>query len=358
MKILQLTSARYFGGGERHIVDLVRGLQDRGHEVYVGLAPRALLRSEFSFLQPDRVVEFPMRGSIDYVSARSIAKFAKARKIDLIHAHVARDYTMAAMASSRTRIPFVITRHVLFSMSRLHRMFLRNVSFVIAPSNAVSRSLHDQSIFPSEKIVTIRHGLNASDYFVRDPLSQDQLIVGSVGNLDPIKGFDVLVEAAKKVVAQFPQTRFVIVGESRKSSDRTGRDLRELILRSGLEQRVTLSGWTDDIRRTFASFDIFVSASRSESFGYAIADAMLTGVPVVATETEGAKEIISDPSVGLLVPIESPAALADAICDLIADSERRASIAAAARKHVAETFSIERMIEETESVYRRTVVPR
>jgi glycosyltransferase involved in cell wall biosynthesis len=330
-------------------------LQAKGHEVFVGLAPKAALRDELSFLLPERVAEFPLRGAIDYVSARAIANFARAQNIDLIHAHVARDYTIAAMASSRTGIPFGITRHVLFPMSRLHRMFLRNVRFVIAPSSAVARSLSAQAIFPANKIVTIRHGLNADDYPFRDPIGRDTFVVGSMGNLDPVKGFDVLIRAAKTVLERLPRTRFVIAGESRSASKKTEGELRELVAQLRLGKHVEFSGWSDDVKKTLVSFDIFVSASRSESFGYAIAEAMLLGVPVIATETEGAKEIISDPSAGMLVPVESPGVLADAIVRLLSEPAKHTSNAKAARSHNEKTFSIEAMIDSTESVYERAI---
>ena len=165
----------------------------------------------------------------------------------------------------------------------------------------------------------------------------------------------MLIKAAAEVIKRFPEARFVIVGESRSASDRYGRELRELVSKLGLKDRFTFSGWSDDIKQLIADFDVFVSASRSESFGYAIADAMLSGVPVVATETEGAKEIISDPSFGTVVPIDSSDAMAEAIIGLLQEKNRRGGMALAARKHVGETFSIERMIDETESIYRRAV---
>ena len=358
MNVLQLTSAEYLGGGERHLVDLVRGLEAHGHAAYVGLAPGAALRERLDFLPSERVAEFPMRGSIDYVTARRIAQFAKANKVDIIHAHVARDYLIAAMASSRTDIPFVITRHVLFPMSRLHKIFLRKVAAVIAPSNAVAASLLNQGIFAQNKLVTVRHGLDPAAYPTCEAAKRHSFVVGSVGNLDPVKGFDVLMRAAKKVSQRSSDVRFEISGEDRSPGKETERDLRKLVSDLGLEQTVKFSGWSDDIKKTISGFDVFVSASRSESFGYAIADAMLLQTPVIATATEGAKEIISNESVGLIVPLESDEALAGAILRLLDDPDRRATIGESARKHIAEHFSISRMITETEAVYSRAVPGR
>ena len=135
MKILQLTSSRFIGGGERHVADLSRALSERGHEIFVGVTANAAIRAELSFLPAGRIGEFRLRSSADVHSALDIAKFARAKGIDLIHAHVARDYPVAAVAARVSRIPFVITRHVLFQMSRMHRILLRNARAVIAPSS-------------------------------------------------------------------------------------------------------------------------------------------------------------------------------------------------------------------------------
>lgn len=355
MRVLQITSARYLGGGERHVADLASGLQRKGHEIFVALAPGAALLDELSFLPAEQIVELPFRGSLDYPTTSAIGQFAKAEKIDLIHAHVARDYPITAAAALLSKLPFVITRHVLFPMSRIHRFVLRNVSYVIAPSNAVARSLHEQQIFPAERIVTIRHGLDPSRYGIREPVERNGFVVGSIGNLDPVKGFDILIRAVPAVLQEFPQTRLVIAGIDRSADGRHERDLRRLIADLALEDRVALTGWSDDIPQTLAGFDLFVSSSRSESFGYAIAEAMLSGVPVIATETEGAREIISDPSIGKLVPVESTNALSEAIVELRRNSAKLASFAHEGRSHVRSEFDMARMIDETEAVYERAV---
>lgn len=352
MKILQLTSSRFIGGGERHVADLSRGLADRGHDVLVAIARGAAIRAELSFLPAERIVEFRLRNSADVRSAIDIAKFARKNGIDLIHAHVARDYPVAAVAARVSRTPFVITRHVLFPMNCLHRILLRNVRAVIAPSDAVAESLRRQRVFPDGKILTIRHGLDASIYSGRPAIEKEEFVVGSIGNLDPVKGFDVLVRAAAIVSKHISNVKFEIAGDDRSSGGQNRRELRALISSLNLNDRIQLTGWSEDTRGTLAGFDIFISASRSESFGYAIAEAMLCGVPVIATETEGAKEILAGSGVGVLVPIDSPDDLAKAIIELLNDRAKRDAYARAGREHVERNFSIERMIVETEALYR------
>lgn len=355
MRILQICSARSIGGGERHVADLSNELTRRGHDIFAAVVPGSPILPELSALPPENIVAFPLRNSVDAVSAIKIGKFAGKNKIELIHAHLAKDYPVAAATSRIAGIPFVITRHVLFPMNRLHRLFLREVNFVIAPSDAVAKSLRDEGIFPLEKIVTIRHGLDVGQFHVRERGNSEEFRVGTIGNLDPVKGFDILIRAAAIVAPKEPHISFAIFGEDRSRDGSNRAALEDLTAQLNLQDTVKLAGWSTDLQAELAHLDLFVSASRSESFGFAIAEAMLAGVPVVASETEGAKEIIADPSLGRLVPIGSPEALADAILDLHDDTARRDQFSAFGRRHVSENFSLKRMVDETEALYRRAI---
>jgi glycosyltransferase involved in cell wall biosynthesis len=355
MRILQISSARSIGGGERHVADLSNELTKRGHEVFAAVVPGSPLPKALSGLRSENIVEFPLRNALDISSALNLGRFVRDNNIELINAHFAKDYPIAAVASRIARVPFVITRHVLFPMNRSHRLLLRDVKRVIAPSNAVAGSLRSQHLFPPEKIVTIRYGLDLEKFPSPAPSRREGLWIGSVGNLDPVKGFDVLIAAAGTIAKQRPGVRFKIVGEDRSRDGRNEKQLRGLIAKAGLEHTIELAGWSSDIAGVMANFDIFVSASRSESFGFVIAEAMLCEVAVIATETEGAKEIIADPSLGELVPIGSPDALADAILGLLNDDLRRDQLRIKGRRHVAINFSLQRMVDETETLYGQAI---
>jgi L-malate glycosyltransferase len=355
MRVLQVCSARSIGGGERHVIDLSNRMTMRGHEVYVALVPESPLVAQLDKVPSERILTSPLRNALDIPSGVKISRFVKSHEIQLINAHLARDYPIAAAAARIAGVPLVITRHVLFRMSRLHRLLLRNASFVIAPSNAVAENLQREGIFPPEKIVTIRYGLDVNRFASPDRNNDLLFRVGSIGNLDPVKGFDVLIRAADIVHAENPLIRFEIVGEDRSPDGGNRRALEELIARLGLRGVVRLSGWSDDIRTKLAGFDVFVSSSRSESFGFVIAEAMLSGLPVIATETQGAKEIISDLPLGVLVPIESRQALANAINELLGDEMKRRQLAKFGRHHIEENFSLERMVRQTEDRYQTAI---
>jgi glycosyltransferase involved in cell wall biosynthesis len=109
------------------------------------------------------------------------------------------------------------------------------------------------------------------------------------------------------------------------------------------------------VAKLFPTFDLFVSPSRTEPFGLVIVEAMASGIPVVASKSEGALEIIDDRQTGRLVPIKDAEALAHAILDLLSDEKERVRLSENARRVVHERFSLERMLEETEEVYRDVV---
>jgi len=168
MKVLQISSARSIGGGEKHVVDLSNELSKRGHDVFVAVAPNSPLRENLTQLPSTNIQEFPLRNALDMPSAVKISKFVRENNIEIINAHFAKDYPVAAFAARIAGVPFVVTRHVLFPMNKMHRIFLRDVRFVISPSNAVADSLRNQGLFPEEKIVTIRYGLDVENFPLRD----------------------------------------------------------------------------------------------------------------------------------------------------------------------------------------------
>ena len=128
MRILHISSAITYGGGERHVADLCSELVARGSEVFIALRPSNKWQDRLEFLDPDHLLHVSIRNSFGMFSANRIAKFCVSHGIDVIHAHVARDYLAAAVAARSANARLVITRHVVFPMKPFHRLALRNAS--------------------------------------------------------------------------------------------------------------------------------------------------------------------------------------------------------------------------------------
>ncbi|MBC8030917.1 MAG: glycosyltransferase family 4 protein [Pyrinomonadaceae bacterium] len=373
LKILQISSAQSLGGGERHLVDLVEGLVERGHQVDLALRPNSPLIDELRSsgkkgLAKVKVTTLPLRNSLDAFSARALAKLVRQNQIQIVHAHMARDYPLAAYAVRGNKgARLIVTRHVLFPLSRLHRVTLAKAARIIAVSKAVATQVRADAVAAPERISVILNGIDASKFenasvrFHRERflaswgLPENSLLIGTVGELTALKGHEEFLRAAAEVRKQFPRSHFVIAGTDSSRENKNRAFLEKLIKELELTDHVRLVGWVEDLPQLYCALDVFVSASHTESFGLAITEAMASGTAVVATETEGAREIIQPGETGLLVPVGDVAALATATTGLLEDESQRGRLGTAAQQAVAAQFSVERMVEETEEIYRAEI---
>jgi len=368
LRILQISSAQSLGGGERHLADLTNGLARRGHDVYVALRPNSPLIKELAALGNENITMLPLRNSLDATSAQGLSRLVRRKKIQIVHAHMARDYPLAAYATrTNAGSRLIITRHVLFSLSRLHRITLSRAARIIAVSQAVAAQIKADEIAPAEKIRVVLNGIdtagfskartrfNRREFLESWQLPADSLLVGTVGELTPLKGQAEILHAARQLLKQFPKTHFIIAGIDHSRAKQHQTQLEQLIKELDLTAQVRLVGWLDDLAGLYCALDVFVSASHTESFGLAIAEAMASGAAVVATETEGASELIKHGETGLLVPIDNVDALAESILLLLRDKEERVRLGTAGQQAAAASFSLERMIAETEAIYRAEV---
>lgn len=362
IRVLQVSSARAFGGGERQLADLARGLHERGHDVIAALREGALLRERLSFLPEQNVYAVRLRNALDISTARKLARIARERKVDIIHAHVARDYTLAAFAARfapATR--FVVTRHVLFPLSRAHWLALSNVARVIAVSEPVARALRTQKIFGGDKIRVVENGVNLARFerarAEAEPDIQGRPFrVGIVGELSVIKGQEEFVRAAALIRNDFGgRVEFLIAGEDNSRGGEYRAHIERLVNELNLANDVRLLGRVEDVPSLVYKLDVLVSASHSEAFGMAMAEALVCGVPVVATATGGSRSLIEDGVNGLLVPRGDVRAIAAAVSSLLADEELRLALGDQARHFARERFNPERMVEATERVYEEAL---
>jgi len=249
-------------------------------------------------------------------------------------------------------------------MKPFHRYALRNVDAAIAVSPAVATQL--ERIFPASSIFIVPNGLvidppadreAVASAFRRDHgIPIDAPLIGTIGELKPLKGQRDFLLAAAEIIKSAPDSRFVIAGRDATADSRHCRELRRLAHVVGLDSRVVWLDWLDDVQPLLLALDIFVSPSHSESFGLAILEAMMNGCCVVATDTDGARELIGD--AGLIVPVGDPLALAVAVKMLIANPDEAARMSFKLANVAHERFSMERMVAATDALYNRVLSSR
>lgn len=362
VRILHISSAKTFGGGEKHFVDLCRGLVRRGHAIFAALRPSNEWQQRLDFLPPENLLHVSLRNSFGVLSATRIAEFIRDNKIEIVHAHVARDYIPASLAvriAKNSR--FVLTRHVLFPLKPFHRFTLTNLSKAIAVSKPVEANL--QSIFTREKVALVSNGIDveALQNADRDNLRRafrtehnipfDAFLIGTIGELKVLKGQRDFILAANIVAQKYPEARFIIVGKDNSYKRDFRRELKRLVKIFRMEEKFLWLDWAEDTASLLSALDVFVSASHTESFGLAILEAMAIGCAIVATGTEGANELLQTGVSGKLVPVREPSRLATAISEFLDDAETARTHGDQAQRRAGEKFGLERMIGETEKLY-------
>lgn len=333
-----------------------------GHEVFVVIRPTCEWQERLEFLPKENILFASIRNSFGIFSAKKIAGFAQQNKIDIIHAHLARDYFPASLVCRLSKIRgFVLTRHVLFPMQAYYRFALKNLSAAIAVSAAVERELEKH--FPKQKIFAIPNGIEIKERIAEEKqklreafrfennIPFDAKFIGTIGELKELKGQEDFVLAAHTVAQKNPDVYFLLAGKDNSMDKNFRRKLKRLVKVFRLEERFLWLDWVENLESALYALDVFVSPSHSESFGLAILEALSAGCPVVATETEGAKEILGGGKYGKLTPIKDPVKLAATICQTLENPEAIDTLAGIA--HAKGHFSLERMIAETEKLYKK-----
>lgn len=175
---------------------------------------------------------------------------------------------------------------------------------------------------------------------------EQEIVIASVGRLDAMKGHDVLIRA----VAQLEGVRVVILGEGDER-----RALEQLATELGVSDRLSLLGWVDNPRAYLPQFDIFAMPSRSEGFPLAIVEAMLAGLPVVATRVGSVAEAVTDGETGFLVNKDDVDGLAAALRRLRDDPQLRLRLGQRAQQVAKCNFTVEQMVKRYESLWRKLV---
>lgn len=187
-------------------------------------------------------------------------------------------------------------------------------------------------------------------------LSSGTLVIGTVGNLNPVKGHDTLIESIPDVITENGDVVVLLAGQVLESRRDYADRLRKLVSHLNVKDSVQFLGWREDIPALLDAFDVFVLPSVSEACPTVVLEAMAMETPVVATNVGGVSEQVPDADHGWVVPPEDPAALASALTDALSSSPERIRRAANARKRAEEVFSLNACVEHHNLAYRSAVL--
>jgi glycosyltransferase involved in cell wall biosynthesis len=331
MRILQVNSASTWGGGETHVQQLTEFLREHGHDVVIAGRSNSPLKPE---------IELPFLNSADFVTAMRLRRLLKKAGFDIVHAHLARDYTIVSAAAwGIPRPKLVFTRHLLLPI-RLH-FFYSRVNAWIAPTSEILSKL---PLFSPEIAAVIPNWVDVEKFEFRPHALHTPVTAGLLGQISPHKGHDDAIEAVRRIGDNF---RLIVAGEGESAYLNT---LKKRATGLGVEFRGFVA-----LPQYFQEIDILIMPSWEEPFGIVLLEAMAAGIPVIATGAGGPKEIISTPAEGILVPAHDPGALANAIRTVAGDNERRLLMVRNARTRVERQFDIRVVAPKLENVYRQVI---
>jgi glycosyltransferase involved in cell wall biosynthesis len=151
---------------------------------------------------------------------------------------------------------------------------------------------------------------------------------------------------------RFPKARFVVIGAALFGEETYEREVRQLPFQLGIDQVVEFAGFSTDVAQAISELDLVVHASTTgEPFGQVIIEGMAAGKPVVATNGGGVPEIVENGKTGVLVPMGDARAMADAICQILADPAWAQEMGARGRQRVIDHFTVQQTARRVEAVY-------
>jgi glycosyltransferase involved in cell wall biosynthesis len=175
-------------------------------------------------------------------------------------------------------------------------------------------------------------------------------VIGTVARLEHEKGVDVLIDAAPAVLARFPGTQFIVIGDGTLRQDLAGR--AQFL---SVDHAFRFLGHRPDAERLVSAFDVFCLTSRSEGMPNALLEALAAGRPVVATAVGGSAEVLAESSCGVLVAPERPDLVAAALLELLSHPAQARRMSLAARRLAERRFALPRMVSRYEALYERAL---
>lgn len=302
--------------------------------------------------------------------ARKIRNYIRQQNVQIVHTFfetsdlwgglVAKSTGRVALISSRRDMGILRTSKHRFGYRLLNGIFDR----VITVSEQVRQYCLEVDRLSPEKVVTVYNGIedhwpglgDRSRVRMSLRLSDQNLIVTTVGHIRKVKGIDILAAAAARLKDRFPNVRCLVIGDVHEPEHM--HKLQKFIASNQLDQQFRFIGPREDIPALLNASDVFVLPSRSEGFSNALVEAMLCRLPCVATDVGGNAEALHDGVNGYLVPNESVERMAEAIALLLEDSELRNRMGDASRHIALEVFTVERMMNGLIEVYEAALHDR
>ncbi len=342
MRIANIMFSRGGGGIEQAAIDYAEGLRDLGHQVIAITAPNALVNAGFSALGIE-THSLSNWGEWDIFAVRKLRKLLLELKIDVVIAHANRAFTLSRKAI-KGKLPLVGV------VQNYNTRRYSAADFVFTTTHDLIKVLHEQEGIARERIFHIPNMVACHGLPHRAERSNPP-VIGTMGRFVAKKGFDVYIDALQILKHRGVAFRAVLGGGGAEEASLKARAEAE-----GLGDRLSFLGWVLDKKAFYTGIDIFCLPSLHEPFGIVLLEAFTHGTPVISTNSEGPRDIITPNYDALIVEMGSSTQLADALERLIKEPKTAEELAANAFAKVKTRYSLEVVCGQIETALNHIVI--
>jgi len=367
LRIMHVIIGNGFGGLENVMLDLIKeGDKDRFEYFILCLSTPDVIRDKLE-ASGAFVLDLGYGEGLHPGLPLAIRKVVREHRINIVHSHDYKPffYTTLGCLGKRNLVKVYTEHSSILSMGRRHqriaRLFACFNDAMVMVSEHLQKYWTDQIGLPAEKTTVIHNGIDTGlfahqgdrESLKREFGLQGKLVIGTALRLNEQKGLQYLVASAPRVKEQFPEARFLVIGEGPLRDDLIAR-AREL----EVEDIFLFPGYRKDISRVLPAFDIYVLPSLWEGLPLGMIEAMLAELPIVATTVGGIPEVLKDGCNALLIPPADSVALAEALCRLAASSDFRQQLGEKARDRARAEFALEKTVRRYETLYLKILADK
>lgn len=366
IKLLFVIDKLNIGGAQSHILQLLKGMNRDRFSLYLCcLMEEGDLFEETKNTGTSAFVLHVKRiyGPSGIRGMFKLARFIKMEGIDVVHTLLFSANILGNLSAKLAHAPLIISGRRDTGIHRegrwQHRIAYRFAHSladrVFVVSNAVRDVVHRCEGVNLDKILTIYNGIElkntdgnngATELRKELGLGNSTGVVGIIAGLNWFKGYADFIAAASLILKEKPQTKFLIIGDGPLREF-----LQSLARQKGLDGSISFLGKRKDVRDLLGIMDVSVNASFSEGMSNTILESMAAGVPVVATNVDGNKEVVIDGETGFLVPLHEPEEMKRKIIYLLNNKQTAETMGQKARQLVQNKFSLSQMIKKLENAY-------
>ena len=379
-KLLQILEATV-GGTRKHLVSLLQEIDRDQFDIHVA-APKVRYGDvkDTGFTNAVQSLNIPihfidMRRGInpwgDLMALLNLYVLIRKEKYDLVHAHSSKAGFIGRIAATLNGVPTIYTPNGFYfldtksTIKQLIFLWLEKfaglfTNKLIAVSDSEKKTVIENGIVPSNRVTVIPNAIDPEPFEfnlagrqrVRAELgfTEETLIVGTVSRYIPQKDPLTLVQTAKLVLDVLPEIRFVWCGEGEMREE-----TEALAKKLGIHSAFHFLGFRSDVKDIMNTFDVFLLSSIFEGLPYTLLEAMALGLPLVATDVVGSRDVIVNGENGLLVPPKSPQKLADALSDLLQNPQKRQYMGSNGRQLLLQKYNLKKAVLDTQSIYQEVI---